>query len=324
MYGAQERFNYQGQDYDLRQIHLQRFDTGAAVGPEFGTNIDDGSSADPDTFTGLGENGIAGFADTSTADSLGQLFAVHNDDNQQGGNDVALAQLDLATGGKKSDTAIPGTNGATVSSSLLATPPNAAGGRELFFVAYYGTSTRLFRVPVADAGSAGASIGTVTSVAVPQGNPYSSPTLAYLRDPAGNPRPYVAVGAKDTSQADTVQTYAASDLAPGPRSGNLGGSAQTPTVPLASSGLTPGEPGSGVQVTPHLYVALDTGGNTRVHRVTQAGSSQTLTSTASSPSLGGAPSPGIATSQRIDPERRGFERAGGCDLGVQPVGAAYE
>src|SRR3712207_6262754 len=66
----------------------------------------------------------------------GQAYALHNDDDQGGGSDdIALAQVDLATGALVQDVPVPGTGGYEVQSSPVLTEPDANGDAMLFFVA---------------------------------------------------------------------------------------------------------------------------------------------------------------------------------------------
>lgn len=157
-------------------VHLQRLSDGARIGPEAGVDVEDGPN-DIDTFRGRatdagasGRNpspaGSVTPADTSTAASLGQVLALHNDDNQDGGavnpfsgatdprtgNDIALAIIDEATGAKSVDKEVgsanvnntsdanfdptqPNTVNYRTSSSPLLTAPAADGSRELYFMA---------------------------------------------------------------------------------------------------------------------------------------------------------------------------------------------
>lgn len=276
------------------RVHLQLLQTGAAVGPEDGVPVDDGA-ADADVFTGA--DGSVSFADSSTAAGLGQVFAVHNDDNQAGVDDIAVAQVDESGGTLVRDVPVAGTDGYTISSSVVMTGPAPdSGDRTLFFVATNGALPRLFRIPIGAAGTTAATIGTATSVPVPGANPLASPTLVFLNSSGGAPTAYVAIGT-----ASNLRTFAAADLSAGPQSGDLGGPVQTPTVPVTPSGATPGTPMSGATTAPFIYVAANTGGSTSVYKLRQNGSSQSLDTIASRSSLAGAPAPALATDQETEP-----------------------
>ena len=73
------------------RIHLQLLASGEPVGPEEGVLVDAGEPA-AEVFTGRG--GSVTPVDTSEGDRLGQVFAVHNDYNSGGTNDLAIAQID--------------------------------------------------------------------------------------------------------------------------------------------------------------------------------------------------------------------------------------
>ncbi len=288
-------------------VHLQLLVTGAPVGPEGGTDID-GGDADADVFGG-GDVASVSFADTSIATGLGQIFAAHNDDNQGGANDIAVAQVDEATGNLVQDVPVAGTDGYTISSSLLAGGPatddpgtatvNETGNRALFFVASNGTEERLFRVPVTNnAGSTGATIGTATSTGDINATPTASPTITFLNNSGGTPAAFVAVGTQD----GRVLTFAASNLAAGPASAGAAGrtNAQTPTVPITPSGNTPGAPMTGAAKAPFVYVAASADGGTQIQKLTQNGNSQQLSTVATSPTLAGRPAPALATDQETE------------------------
>lgn len=273
------------------RVHLRVLETGAAVGPEQGVGIDDGA-ADADVLGGAAPSSVS-FADSSTPAGLGQLFAVHNDDDQSPDGDIAIAQVDEATGALVRDVPIAGTDGFAVLSSPLLTPPNTDGDRLLLFVARSGDDDeRIFRVPIANAGSTEAAIGAADSTADVDAVPHASPALVALRDAAGQPRLHVAVG---TGGPDArVRTFAVADLAAGPASGDLGDAAHTPTVPVAPDG-TPPSP------APAVHVAARVGDTTVVRTLVQNGNEQALATAASSPALAGTPAPALATSQQSPP-----------------------
>lgn len=278
-------------------LHLRVLGTGAAVGSETGVPIDDGA-ADADVF-GPPTSSVS-FADTSGASGLGQIFAVHNDDTLTAG-DVEIAQIDQATGTLVQQESVAGTAGFTISSSAVASGTDAQGGRSLFFVAANGDDVRLFKVAIADAASTSATIGAVTDTGDIDADPDASPAVLFLNNAAGTPTAYVAVGT-----AAGVRTFAVSDLSPGPASPALGGTAQTPSVPVTSSGMTPGAAGTGT--APFVYVAVDApGGTTLVQKLRQDGSSQTLDAVATSTALAGTPAPALAVSQEVS----GAEVSGG-------------
>lgn len=271
-------------------VHLQVLAGGAPVGPEAGVKIDDGA-ADPDVFGPRAsdpEPASVSFAESSGASGLGQVFAVHNDDDQSPTGDIALAQIDESNGALVKDAPLAGTEGFSIRSSVVLTGPDAQGGRVLFFVAENGDDERLFRVPISGAGAAAAAFGAVTSTPDVDADPQASPTLVSLRDPAGQPKAYVAVGT--TAPASNLRTFAVSDLAAGPASGDLGDDVQTASVPVQPNGMSPSP-------APALYVAARAGGGTVAHRLVQNGNEQALATAASSPALAGTPAPALAVSQ---------------------------
>lgn len=267
-------------------VHLQILSTGAPVGNEAGTDV----SASADAFTGTGGSVTPG--ETSSAAGLGQVYAVHNDDNQGGTDDVAIAQIDESTGTLVRDIAVAGTDGYTISSSVLLTGPSATGDRSLFFVASNGASPRLFKVSIGNAGSTSATIGAVTSVIVAGANPLASPSLVFLNNAAGAATTYVAVAA-----ANQVRTFAVADLAPGPVSTPLGGVTQTPIVPVTTSGNPPGAANSGSTTAPALYVVANASDASIAYRLVQAGNA--LTTAATSSTLAGAPAPAPAVTAEV-------------------------
>jgi Ca2+-binding RTX toxin-like protein len=276
------------------RVHQRVLADGAAVGPQEGVKIDDGQ-ADGDVF-GPGAAAPApssvSFVDTSSASGLGQVFAVHNDDDQSPTGDIAVAQVDEATGGLVKDVPLTGTADFSILSSPVTTGPDSAGNRVLFFVAQNGDDQRLFRVPIANAGSAAAAFGTVTSTGDIDADPQASPTIAFLRAPDGSPAGYVAVGT-----AANLRTFSIANLAAGPQSPPLGGSVQTPSVPIQPNGMTP-NPATDVKTAPSIYAAVQVGGSTQVRKLVQNANEQALTVAASSPALPGPPAPALATDQQ--------------------------
>ncbi len=268
------------------RLHVQVLESGAPVGPEEGALLDDGDP-DADVFTGQG--GSVGLVDSSGPGGLGQIFAVHNDDNSGGSNDLAIAQVDETTGALVQDLRVPGSRDYTVSSSPVIT--DAAPGtsdRVIFFVANDGTRTTLFRVPIAAADNQDAIIGAITTRDVVGANPVASPTLVTLNDAAGTPTEYVAVASRSIN---SVQTFTVAGVAAtaegkevGPRSGDLGGPAQTPSTPPA-----------GADTAASLLVAVGAGeSGTVVHALAQSGNDQNLMDVAASGRLEGTPAPALA------------------------------
>jgi hypothetical protein len=217
---------------------------------------------------------------TSTSAGLGQIFAVHNeryanevDDNLPG---LQLAQIDETTGARaKADVDIAGTFGYVIESSPVITPPNSNGGRSLFFVArsVSGSDEALFKIDIANASSPASVLSAPVSSGDINANPTASPTLVWLNAADGTPTMYVAVGT-----LSGLRTFRASDFAEGPGAPGLGQNVRTPSTPVTASGLAPGQAGSGVAVTPAIYVATtEPGGATsRVHLLTQDGNDQVL------------------------------------------------
>jgi len=278
-------------------VNFQILATGAPVGPEAGTDVDEGAP-DLDVFgtrdMDPGENGSSvSFADTSGATGLGQLFAVHNDDDATpGAPDIEVAQLDEFDGSLVAQVDVAGTEGYTIESSLVATGAAADGSRSLFFVATDGTNQKLFKVPVSNASARSAGIGAATATADIDATPFASPTIVFL-DVGGTPTAHIAVGA-----AGALKTYRASDLGAGPAVA-IAGDVQTPSVPVEPSGLTPSPSGT-VKTAPFIYVASDTGGASTVSKVQPADNALTVTQT--SDTLAGAPAPALAVDQESEPD----------------------
>ncbi len=282
------------------RVHLRILAGGANVGPRGGARIDNGL-ADADVFgpgAAAPEPASVSFIDTSGPAGLGQVFAIHNDDDQSPTGDIALAQVDETSGLLVQDEPLAGTDGFSIASSPVATGPlTPEGDRVIFFVARRDDDERLFRVPIARAGTPSATVGTVTSTPDVNADPQASPTLVFLRDRAGTPNAHIAVG---TGEPDNrLKTFRVTDLVPGPASDPLGGSVQTASVPVQPSGMTP-NPAGPVTTAPLLYVAADVAGSTRVLRLIQEGNAQTLATDAASATLGGAPAPALATNQESE------------------------
>jgi hypothetical protein len=228
-------------------VHIRRLADGAPVGDPDGTTV----SGEPDAFGTVdadpGENQASvSFADTSTETALGQLFVAHND-----AAGIEIAHFDLADGSLVQEFPVPGTAGMTLESSLVAT---SAG--DLFFVA----GEELFKVPVADAQTAGATFGTVDSTGDVDANPVASPAFLYV---GVMPTAHVLVGTTDGQ----LKRFRASDLVEGdpvdlklPFGPDPGDPfidvdvVMTPSVPVQPSGAIPG-PGSPVDEAQYIYVA---------------------------------------------------------------------
>ena len=282
------------------RVHLRILESGAAAGPEQGVKVDDGI-ADADVFgpgAAAPERASVSFAETSTAIGLGQVFAVHNDDDQSPTGDIAIAQVDENGGNLVQDVPLAGTDGFSIRSSPVITGPAPdTGNRTLFFLATNGAVTRLYRVGLTTPSARGAAIGEPTFRDVPGANATSSPTFVFLNSAQGAATPYVAVG---TDSATTVRTFTVGALADGPASGDLAGTAQTPSVPITPSGMTPGAPGSGATKAPFVYVAVAAGAATVVYRLTQNANAQTLDTVGTSGQLQGLPAPALTTTQEVE------------------------
>ena len=290
-------------DASAGSVHQQVLEGGDFVGSEAGTDVDEGAN-DEDTFTG--EGGSVSFADSSGPGGLGQVYVVHNDDDQDGENDISIAQIDEESGLKVREVAVPDTDTYTISSSPVLTPADEEGNRTLLFVAQNpeplipgldpDQEPRLFKVQIADAAETNAQIAFPeedASVVVDGANPLASPTLVNL-DTTTGPVAHVAVS---TDGDNTVQTFKVDDLAPGPKSGDLGGEAQTVSVPVQSNGAIPSP-------APALYVAVEQGsGNTvssKVYRLRHEAIALSTAPEDQSPNLTGAPAPALAVTQEAD------------------------
>ncbi len=269
------------------RVHLRTLESGAEVGPAGGHPV----STEPNAF-GDGIFGSVSFGETSSPAGLGQVFAAHN-----GPLGVEIAQIDEATGGLVRDDPVVGAEGFSINSSVMLTGPAAdTGNRALFFVAENDTTgvSALFRVPITAAATTGATIGASTNTGDIRATPEASPTLVFLAAGA----PYIAVGTLDGK----VLTFKASDLAAGPSAtlGVAGEEVQTPSVPVTTSGMTPGGMNSGTDRAPFIYVArrTDSNTNTVVHKLGITDATTPFTS-AASPTLPGAAAPALATDQEI-------------------------
>ena len=279
-------------------VHIRDLLTGGSVGASSGVNVDDAPIDDAD---GFGDATGPGYVSFVVLEHLGgtRILVLHNDENQNGGvGDIALAQFNAATGALISDQPVFGSDGYAVSSSPVLSDPDAGGHRYLLFTATNSSGEWLGKVQIANATGSNPTLGTSDGIQVNNANIYASPAVVYLNNSIGTPTEYVTVSF-NASSTQTVRTYRVSDLAPGPVTGDLNAKAGTPSVPLSSTGLNPGSPGSGAATTPALYATIDTGASTtRAYRLTQTGNSQTLTAAASA-TLTGSPSQGMSVTQTV-------------------------
>jgi hypothetical protein len=273
---------------DNGRVHVRVLLTGARVGPSNGVSV----SAAANPFGG-------GSASVTPVDVGGQAYVLHNErfvpPDPLGTPGVELAQIDESTGQRaRDDVTLAAAAGYVVESSPVIGPPlSGSAVRSLFFVARQegGTNEQLFKIDITNPGSPTSTIGTVSSTGDINANPQASPTLVWLNAPDGTPTPYVAVGT-----VDSVRTYRVTDLAPGPSAVGIGLNLRTPSTPVTPSGNPPGSPGSGVAVTPAIYVASSDGTSTFVHRLTQSGTSDALSVT-TSVAIDGDAANGLATDQ---------------------------
>lgn len=279
-------------------VHLQDLETGApGARPEPGANVDDNAD-DEDSFRGLNvaddqndfrrlEGQGVSFADATPAGQQpSTLYVVHNDDNQDGTNDISIAQIREDLGLEQQEFTVPGTDRFTIASSPVLGPQRPGAGtdvvRDLFFVARSvaqttsiedpcgaigdpcaPAETRLFKVTITNPQSISATFSAPAesnSVVVPAGNPLASPSLANLTTIEGEgdtatptTELYVIQGA-DNGQ---VFTFEADSLAAGPAADLPDdGDAQTVSVPVENDGDAPASATA-------LFVAVgdDTGSN---------------------------------------------------------------
>jgi len=303
----------------------------------------EGDGGDADVFGPAPRYGVTP-VETSGPGGLGQIYAVHNDtdsvarlpngclvESAESSNDIAIAQVDEATGALNADAAVgpaasdpldpscsPGppqlTDGYTVESSPVITPPDVDGTRRLAFIAGKdgGGAARLFVVRIENAGAAAAVIHAEDPEYrdIPDANPKVSPSLVYLRN-AGQAATvaYLAVAIDAAGGAAKVRTFDAADPAnEGPATaGDVAGTPTAISVPVTASGAEPGRPGSGVQKAPAMYVAfVDTNATpgdpsddtTQLHKYVQVGDANVLSVPAgtASESLPGATAQGVAVS----------------------------
>jgi hypothetical protein len=316
------------------RVHVRDLVTGIAVGPSNGTSVDE-APGDGDTMGG-GNKASLSFVDTSAPGGApGQAFIVYNDDDREGsGNDVAIAQFDLATGELVRDVPVPdtlhtrppqppGPNGTDVSSAPLLELDAAGNGYLVFRTGrpIYGPDPlnpavagpivdreeRIHVIPIANARSRGAVIDTAGARATPgfYATSRTSPTLVTLADPTngGAPATYVAMGTSKASGFQEVRTFKLPTLEPGPSTDpsadRLSGWLQTVSTPSTPGGLRAGAPGSGVATTPYLLVATGAaGGTARAYKLVQQGSRLVVDR---STELPGEASPALATDALVGP-----------------------
>lgn len=274
------------------RVPVRQVADGRPVGPPGGIKLSD----EPRAF---GETG-GGFADTSTASALGQMFVAYND-----GGGVSVAQVDEATGALVQR--VPVAPGCLLAGSvLLSGPLNPEGDRALFFVAVPRKpqpgddresglgSARLFKVTVTRPQQREAGIGPVTDTGGIHANLTSGPSLVYLASNNGVVEPYVALG----TTTGHMLTFSMPLLVPGPQA-SAGGQydrVMTPSVPVTPSGLPPGADGSGMKWADQVFVASTDGRNTVLHRITRPDTGLRL-STADSALLPGEAAMALATNE---------------------------
>ncbi len=247
-----------------------------------GIQVDDGAN-DSDTFRGLnvagnendynraGTNrrlegqGVA-FADLTIPGGAEQFLVVHNDDNQDGTNDVSVALIDVANGFKRRDQAVLNSDKFTIASSPVLGPTNTSTTppeRYLYFVAFrqettpdddmcvppplpvppgqeacVSAETRLYRVTISNPNTTSAQVTAAQNRAIPNGNPIASPSLANL-DVSGGPKLHVIVGAS----GGVVSSFDANDLNQAGPTITLpnDGDVQTVAVPVNADGTAPAQ-----------------------------------------------------------------------------------
>ena len=244
-------------------VHLQILATGAPVGPEAGVDVDDGPN-DADTF-------LPDLVETSTPSGHGRVVVVHNDEDQEGPDDIAIAEIDEASGQLVADTAVQGTHGHTAYGRAVITDPEPDGTRALFFTATRDTSpytSRLFRVTLDETGVGAPSVGAIASRVVEGG--VGLRALAFLPDQSGIPQLHVlVVGTQEMDRPDSwppcpggfdgyLAGLRASDLTDGPRARWRCAPVDDVVVPVTRSGTLPGTPGSGPAAAPAIFVEVTT------------------------------------------------------------------
>lgn len=317
------------------RVHIRDLVTGIAIGPSNGVSIDE-APGDADTMGG-GNKASLSFVDTSQPGGApGQAFIVYNDDNIQGsGNDVAIAQIDLATGDLVRTVPVPdtphtrppqpsGNNGTDVSSAPLL-ELDAAGNGSLVFrtgrpifapdplnpaaLTIIDREERVHVVPISNARSRAAVINAADHRATPNfyATSRTSPTLVTLTD-GGAPATYVAMGTSNGTGGgpQQVRTFKLPGLESGPSTDTstdaLTGWIQTLSTPSTPSGLRAGAPGSGMATTPYLLVATgitNSTGTSRAYKLVQSGSKLVIEGTPAQ--FPGDSSPALATDALAGP-----------------------
>ena len=304
------------------RVHIRDLVTGIAVGPSNGTSVDE-APGDGDTM-GSGNKASLSFVDTSQpGGGPGQVFIVYNDDNSGGtGNDVAIAQFDLATGQLVNDvSSAPGPNGTDVSSAPLLELDANGNGHLVFRTGQpiYGPVDplnpaaappivdrieRVHTVPIGNARSRSAVIDMANHRATPNfyATSRTSPALVTFEE-GGTPATYVAMGTSKSSGFQEVRTFKLPTLEPGPSTDpatdRLSGWIQSVSTSSTPSGLRAGAPDSGIATTPYLLVATGAaGGTARVYRLVQQGAKLVVDRTASLP---GEASPALAVDALVGP-----------------------
>lgn len=274
------------------RVHLRRLLTSEAVGPAAGVSVE--TTISSGTF-GDAAGGSASFAETSASGALGAVFVVHNARNTGrpvlGGldDDVEIAVIDEATADLVQEVAVPGTIDHGVLSSAMLSPPDNQGIRRLVFLAgpLAGTPSLFAAEVVADR------VGRIQRVEVPGANPLASPALAYLRGSDG-------VNSYALVSTDTgIRSFAVDALtSEGPGSIEPKGRLGTPAIPIAATGLLPGQEGSDATRAPAVYVTATEGGQTRVARLEPASTTR-LAPTGLSEPLPGSAAPSLALAQEV-------------------------
>jgi Ca2+-binding RTX toxin-like protein len=289
-------------------LHLRLLESGAAVGPGEGLNLDDGSLTSDDIF-GAGA-GAVGFADTSTEERLGQLFAVHNDD--AGGPAVFVGRVRLDTGERLPDEPVTRSAQCAINSSPLLTPATAGGARILYFTMACALYRYLVRLPIiGDAASPAATLGTPGYAMVDGLTTTASPTLAVMRRPDGTPGFHVIVarrgGLSVFDADDPLEAGLGNTPTPTAITADMAEPTdvpQTVAAPVTARGQVAGGEGSGTGPAPAFYVAAEAAGETRVHKFVQEGAARTLKLVAVTKRLEatGAPAPAMALTETVTPE----------------------
>ncbi len=278
-------------------IHLRDLFTGQAIGRASGVDVS--ANNNKDVFSGFG--GVVSPVIASGPDGYGQVYTVLNDrlppekrdpDNPQ--DEIAIAQIDEATGRMQTRVLVPGTEKFVISSTPVLSEPFGDGDRSLLFYATdvgewekeYGKATQtatptLFRVPIAKAYSKDARIqvDALESTGIERLTPLASPTIAMWDNESGdqNTQPVPLVVTSSANPDAPIQTFVADRLVsddftflmevagfamPPPTSSRLDPDATdtrpvaafTTSVPVAPSGEPPGTGGSGAGRAPALLV----------------------------------------------------------------------